>query len=458
MPTNPIIFFERQKYIFSDKKEQNTTQEESVIFLNTENNSEQEGPKNLLSSLESFDSGNKIFYWGRNFLIPKDFVGVIKIEETSIQILPKFFLNQSLDQIDIIKKNIATMLEYCDISIFETGIANIKSLHSMDEILSIFIRLFAKELLKLLQRTSHKTYLIQEKELPFVREKIIFKNLYNPARKHIIPCQFHERSENTLISKTLRYSTGLMITKLRNSHAKEKKTIQNLQWIYDILGDVDTTPVSLHNVQSIRFDRVSIHFRPYIRFCECFLSKENLVFNSGTNEFFSFLVPMEKIFEQFISGLIKIHLTTKIGIDTNHISCQKKLWNLASFTHNNRFGLTPDVFLDYPSGPIIIDTKYKFLNPNDPLKTIDMKDIYQMFAYGAKSKAKGMILLYPSYYNQNSHYPIISENGMIHYSDQNTSLNIRTINFEGDYTRIEFIEKLGSDLAKFINELRESKA
>jgi 5-methylcytosine-specific restriction endonuclease McrBC regulatory subunit McrC len=54
------------------------------------------------------------------------------------------------------------------------------------------------------------------------------------------------------------------------------------------------------------------------------------MFSSGSTEFFSFLVPMERVFEQFIAGVIKAHLPEKLQINVNKLFV-RKLWHLATF-------------------------------------------------------------------------------------------------------------------------------
>ncbi|GAA6159194.1 hypothetical protein NBRC116589_13680 [Ruegeria sp. HU-ET01832] len=62
--------------------------------------------------------------------------------------------------------------------------------------------------------------------------------------------------------------------------------------------------------------------------------------------------------------------------------------------------MMPDIVFDYKSGPVIIDTKWKELDPLDRRKLgVAQSDVYQMLAYGhgySKHGAKPrLILLYP---------------------------------------------------------------
>ncbi len=45
-------------------------------------------------------------------------------------------------------------------------------------------------------------------------------------------------------------------------------------------------------------------FIPYIRFCELFLRHATLTLQASHVEFFSLMIPMEKLFEEFIAQML----------------------------------------------------------------------------------------------------------------------------------------------------------
>ena len=56
------------------------------------------------------------------------------------------------------------------------------------------------------------------------------------------------------------------------------------------------------------------------------------------------------------------------------------------------FALRPDIVVD---NDIIIDTKWKSLNPDDRVVGVEQSDVYQMLAYAHAYDARRVVLLYP---------------------------------------------------------------
>ena len=59
------------------------------------------------------------------------------------------------------------------------------------------------------------------------------------------------------------------------------------------------------------------------------------------------------------------------------------------------FRLKPDIVVETPDGPTVLDTKWKGLDPADRTLSIDSADIYQMQAYAHAYGAARLILVYP---------------------------------------------------------------
>ena len=59
---------------------------------------------------------------------------------------------------------------------------------------------------------------------------------------------------------------------------------------------------------------------------------------------------------------------------------------------SRRFALRPDIVVD---NDIVIDTKWKSLNPDDRVVGVEQSDVYQMLAYAHAYDARRVVLLYP---------------------------------------------------------------
>ena len=59
------------------------------------------------------------------------------------------------------------------------------------------------------------------------------------------------------------------------------------------------------------------------------------------------------------------------------------------------FAIIPDIVLTTPTDTIILDTKWKMLNPKLINYGISQQDMYQMYVYAKKYNSKKVILIYP---------------------------------------------------------------
>ena len=124
--------------------------------------------------------------------------------------------------------------------------------------------------------------------------------------------------------------------------------------------------------------------------CRVFLKNESFSTVTGRNDVFSLLFPMEKVFESYVADEIR----KNIG-DGYIVSTQDKSHNL--FVDPAQFALRPDIVISKGEEKIILDTKWKVIESisESGRKNISQADLYQMFAYGKKYKAKTLFLIYP---------------------------------------------------------------
>ena len=59
------------------------------------------------------------------------------------------------------------------------------------------------------------------------------------------------------------------------------------------------------------------------------------------------------------------------------------------------FRLKPDIVVDTPDGPIVLDTKWTRLDPREETLNVESPDIYQMQAYAHAYDAARLVLVYP---------------------------------------------------------------
>lgn len=344
-------------------------------------------PPGFFDILDECDPEQKIFSRTRKTLTPKKMVGVIRIGDITIQILPKLFRDHLTEHQRIISRNLAVMMAYTNFNPFSNEIA-ILDQEELD-MLEIFLRIFSQRLHYLLSRVQHRQYLQQNENLKYIKGQIQVHQYWNPAKLERIPCKYKELTQDTLLNRIFKYCVTLM-----SRHTQNEETKENLRGILQILEPVTFTQVTIHDAESIILNRLTSHFAPFLRFCKIYLKHSTITLQASQVEIFSLLIPMERVFEQFIAGVIT---------EQNHLLPEKSvIWSQYEGGHlaqtvegRGVFKLIPDIVIDHPRIPVIIDTKYKMRKSSDSSYGVKQSDVYQMFGYGAKREVPALMLLYP---------------------------------------------------------------
>lgn len=344
-------------------------------------------PPGFFDILDERDSDSQIFSRTRNTLTPNKMVGVIRVGDVTIQILPKLFRENLSHYRPVIARNLGVMLSYMDLGISRTDLA---SLDREDlDMLELFIRIFAERLHTLLSRCQHQQYQQKSEELRYIKGRIDILDYWNPAKLDRIPCLFKELTQDTPLNRIFKYCAMLM-----SGHTHSDQTREHLREIIRILDPVTVLPQTSSDARLITLDRLAAQFAPFLRFCEIYLGHSTVSLRASQVEFFSLLIPMEKVFEKFITGVLEEnqHLLPSKSV----ILAQVYSGHLAQKPDGRGiFRLIPDIVVDHPRLPVIIDTKYKTRKTSESKSGVQQSDMYQMFAYGAKRKVPALMLLYP---------------------------------------------------------------
>lgn len=335
-----------------------------------------------------------------------NYVGVIKVGDITIEILPKFLKKgeeSELGDINKLKekvtKNLLKMLEYTqELRIREIDYASLEKVEH--DFFEIFIYLFAKNLISLLKVKQNYEYVRKWEELRFVKGRIDFARYTNPAKLHIIPCIHYERSMDNLINRTLKY-TCYLLSRMTNS----PENYRLLRRILDILEGVTLTPVTIQEIDRITFNRLNADFEPFIDIYRLILEGSTLTLQASRIETFSLMIPMENLFEEFVAEVIlKERLHEEIfGENAKVIIPRRSMirYYLAEKSYRDGtkkklFKLIPDITIKVDDEfKLIIDTKYKLLKPESVKLGVSSQDAYQIYAYCKVLGAKKALLLYP---------------------------------------------------------------
>ena len=419
--------------ICTQPQEERVDTEQETVFLTQES----------LNNLQTLVKDVKFLEIYHNYFRTLNYAGIAKIGNIKIEILPKFFEGGDIqNDKQKIMNNLLYMLKH-------SNLFNFKELESADldiknDFLEVFIFLFAKNLAQFLKNQQDRQYLRHEDELRFVREKIITSQYTsNPARLHIIPCSFHERSTNTLMNQTIKYTAYLLSNQVRS-----KETYRYLKQIIALLDAVEFIQIYPSEIKKIKFNRINSAFTPYIRFCELFLRNSTLTLQASHVEFFSLMIPMEKLFEDFIAQMIVSNPEILPPEYRDDILIQKSIGCIAYEEERGLFEMRPDLILN-SQPPIILDTKYKMLDPEDIKNKISQPDLYQMYAYCKESGSNIAILLYPEGINTP-----VPERVFKLGNEKSITLYVKTIPLHFDLSKDTEVQEFICELSKIFDFLR----
>ena len=246
--------------------------------------------------------------------------------------------------------------------------------------LELLIRLFAMRLQTAIRRGLPRRYVRHEEDLAVLRGTLNVKRQFTHllVRPDLVACRFEELSENTPLNRVCRAAA----TRL----AGMTRSLENHRRLMELLARLDNVADSASPLKEpVTLDRTNVAFHEVYRLARVFLSDPWQDTRIGRTPGFSFLFPMNVLFEQFVGRSLQK------ALGPGRVQLQgPSLHALTSETGEHRFALRPDMVVDARGCPVVLDTKWK-----NPAGAPGKGDTFQMLAYGQAYRAKRVILVYP---------------------------------------------------------------
>lgn len=302
-------------------------------------------------------------------------VGVLAVPGCSLEILPK------IDGGDgAVRKALIRMLAVAwDLRIAAGELAALDT--QRHDWLELLIHLFARHLLTEVRRGLPRRYVTHEEDLRLLRGRLDVKRqtTHLAVRPDRLACRFDELSENTPLNRVFKATVKRL--------ADIARAPANAQLLAELAARLETVAPS-HNPlgEKVRLDRTNTAFHGLYRLAQLFLQGHWQSTTGGWGEGFSLLFPMNDLFEEFIGRSLRRELGAR------RVELQSRT---RYAIEGNLFQLRPDVVIDAPNNTIVLDTKWKELDPGAEKRGVAQDDIYQLIAYAQAWEAKRVILLYP---------------------------------------------------------------
>ena len=302
-------------------------------------------------------------------------VGVLAVPGANVEILPKIDGTNGA-----VREALVHMLSVAyDLPVADGEFARLADQN--ERLLEFLVGVFADRLLAAVRRGLPHRYRRRQDDFPLLRGKLDIRRQIarHAVRPDLLACEFDELSVDTPLNRVLKAAVVRLRTITRRSANARK--LAELSSRFEFVGwsrDPSREPVAL--------DRTNVAFHRLYAWSRLFLSAKWQSTTTGANTGVALLFPMNDLFETFVGRAMQSVLapgSTWLQHTGRHALTEGD---------QSLFALRPDIVVD---GDIVIDTKWKELDPGKRFMNVKQSDVYQMLAYAHAYGADRVVLLYP---------------------------------------------------------------
>ncbi|MBO0949386.1 McrC family protein [Fibrella forsythiae] len=259
----------------------------------------------------------------------------------------------------------------------------------------LFINAFLRETAQALGRGLARDYVTHDDTLPILRGKMrVADQLRQPSpRPDQLAVSFDEHTPdiaaNRVLKKALQLAAARTQTTTNQTRCRQLlTTLADVSEPTNLAVDLQRTRPGLAQTNS----RLLKTYEPALRWANWLLRGQGPGLCTGPNVAHCLLFPMERVFEQYVAAGFR---RAGVNIEIQ----QSSAWLIDDHNGTPRFKLRPDLLLRHNGRTVVLDTKWKTLDPNDHTGHygIDQADLYQLYAYGKKYDAAELVLIYPAH-------------------------------------------------------------
>ena len=334
----------------------------------------------------------------QRMLKARQMVGVVRLGNRTIQILPKIYRSRGEEQKQIQEatRNLLYLLAYAGrLSVREHDVAPL--LRRNLDWFELLTHLFASNLLEEWQRGAYRGYQIIEEESHVLKGKLrVVDQIRRPGRKHRFDVRYDEFTADNQLNRVFRFVVERLWYLSHN--AGNRRLLGELRHWMD---DVTLLPsVVASEASPALLSRLNQRYKPLLNLARLFLSGSALQMAADRLTTFAFVFDMNALFERFLVNFIRHHRRNILppelqDCDLLPQSRRAPLY-LAQTEHRLVFQLRPDlVFRSGDTFPLLLDAKYKRLTEANTKLGVTQSDFYQMHAYAGRYDCPRVLLIYP---------------------------------------------------------------
>lgn len=322
-------------------------------------------------------------YKGVEIIKLKNFVGLLQTADGSqFEILPK--LSRQSHPIQA-RQGLLKMLRYSHLLAFRSiSLAHLNQANL--PLLEIFITVFIQETEQIVRQGLQKTYQTIENEHNFLKGKWL-PSRQKPHRLETFFTASDEFKSDIVPNRLLKSCVLFLIPK--SQHLPNQVRLRHLRFALEEVSTSSDIKLDFEKISQLdrRFDR----YQKALQWAKVLLSQQSWA-TQGQHFTDSLLFPTERLFEQYVAQGFKKYLS-----DFEVFYQEDSLFLVNDHAGKRRFGLRPDLVVRKANLTIVLDIKWKWIEPQSPSYGIEQSDLYQLYAYGHKYAAKSLYLLYPAH-------------------------------------------------------------
>jgi 5-methylcytosine-specific restriction enzyme subunit McrC len=367
-----------------------------------------------------------------------EYVGVLKVGYTVIEVLPKAdksFVDE--DDKDKWRKRLIGMLK-------AVGSFDITSTSSSDlriqpnTILDLYIEMFIKEVEYILHSGLVKKYRKKKENAFYLRGNILFanhlqQNLVHKERFFVTHTVYDiEHLLHFIIYKALR------LLKQINTRASLSSRIGALLLFFPEMPDIKVNESTFNRLV---FDRKTESYKKAIEIARLLLLQYHPDLSKGRNHVLALMFDMNKLWEKFVFTSLRKKMENKYRVIAQN---SKDFWQPKT---GYKTRIRPDIVIsDEVSGKrVVLDTKWKNLHNCSP----SVEDLRQMYVYHEFFEAEKVALIYPGDENQKNggnYFDVLSGN------ISNKECSIITLNIQENIGKMQ--KNISDSIVEWINKIK----
>ena len=441
MPNNaltPLNLFEYQNTVGYSKMNEHFVKDDFIAFLDKIWQEREKNPyfRDIPSEEQESEFDEEIkkqqqfITFQDNFIKSRKYIGVIHFDGITFNLLPKIFYDKDIPaDIELIQKNILWWLAYSKRLKLPKLLSQFNKI-KCNNFLELLIYYFASYTRDLLTRMVYQTYNEIDREIFFVKGRL---NINEYIKENLctgnwakINCTYDSFEIDNLLNRIIKYVSKLLIpfTKVSQNDLRE------IAFALDEVSDGRFTATDCKNV---KINPLFSEMQTVLDYCKLFLSHSTVYTYKNELKVFAFLLPMEKVFEEFISGFIENHKSEifKNLIEEIEVKTQS---NMDKYLDQKKrvFKLLHDILILDKNRNVqfIVDAKYKLIY-SKVTNSEDFKpsqgDMYQMVSYAIRQNCTSIKLFYPQHFSdtfQNNGEPIRKYNIKDEIGQKNVDIEV----------------------------------